>query len=264
MLSLVWILVVGFAIRVNADPGTVTYAKTWMRGVPVHVITADLNSPDVKVTPAVARHGVGTSEGFGSMLSRLRPAAAVTGTFFCMRTLVPVGDIVIDGRLVNSGSVGTPVCFTEHNEVVFSPGGPSSNPAAAMHPALVATGPMLVRNGVVRLDPRSEGFRDGALYRKAARTALGITSNNKLILVAVTRPIYLRKLAHIMLELGTVNAANLDGGGSTALYHKGRVLTHPGRRLTNLVVIYETTEAYAKAKPRLAPSPVVSATSSKS
>jgi len=255
------LLLSGFAF---ADQGTVVYSKVFLRGVPVNVITANLNSPDVVVTPAVARHGVGTSEGFGSMLSRLQPAAAITGTFFCMKSLIPVGDIVIEGRLVNSGCVGTAVCFTRDHAVVFNSGGPSANPNTAMHPAVVASGPRLVRDGVFTLDPRSEGFRDRALFRQAARTALGITANNKLILVTVKRPIYLRKLAHIMLELGAVNAVNLDGGSSTAMYYKGRILSHPGRRLTNLIVVYETLGDYAKIKPGLAPSPVVAVTSSKS
>lgn len=264
IVSIIWLLLAVITVSASAAAETVVYEKKWMRGVPVHVVTADLNSRSVKVTPAVSKRGVGTSEGFGSMLSRLQPTAAITGTFFCVRSLVPVGDIVIDGRLVNSGSVGTAVCFTDANGVVFCPTGPSSNQMAANHPALVCTGPILVKNGAVRLDPRTEGFRDGGLYRKAARAAIGITANNKLLFVTVTRPIYLRKLAHIMLELGAIDAANLDGGSSTAMYYKGRVLSHPGRRLTNLILIYETTEAYAKAKTELAPSPVVSAASSKS
>lgn len=258
------LLLSAFVMRADGAQSTVVYTKVWARGVPAHVVTVDLNSPNVKVSPAVARHGVGTSEGFGSMLSRFRPTAAITGTFFCVRSLVPVGDIVIDGKLVNMGCVGTAVCFTSDNTVVFKSGGRSSKSASAGHTAVVCTGPRLVHNGVVYVDPRSEGFRDRALYRKAARTALGITKHNKLLLVAVKRPVYLSKLAQIMRDLGAVNAVNLDGGSSTAMYYKGRVLSHPGRRMTNLLLIYESPEVYAKVKPMLAPLPVVATTSSKS
>ena len=257
-------LLFAFVMRAAGDQSTVAYTKAWVRGVSAHVVTVDLNSPEVKVSPAVARRGVGTSEGFGSMLSRLRPTAAITGTFFCVRSLVPVGDIVIDGKLVNAGSVGTAVCFTSDNEVVFNPAGPSSSAASGGHPAVVCSGPRLVHDGVVYVDPRSEGFRDRALFRRAARTALGITKNNKLLLVAVKRPVYLSKLAHIMRDLGAVNAVNLDGGSSTAMYYKGRVVSHPGRRMTNLLLIYESPEVYAKVKPLLAPLPVIATTSSKS
>lgn len=263
-ISVSCLLLAASVTRAVAAQSTVVYTKAWVRGVPAHVVTVNLNSPNVKVSPAVARRGVGSSEGFGSMLSRLRPTAAITGTFFCVRSLVPVGDIVIDGKLVNAGSVGTAVCFASDNTVVFNSAGPSSNSASAGHTAVVCTGPRLVHDGAVYVDPRSEGFRDRALFRRAARTALGITKNNKLLLVVVKQPVYLSKLAHIMRDLGAVNAVNLDGGSSTAMYYKGRVMSHPGRRMTNLLLIYESPEVYAKIKPMLAPLPVVATTSSKS
>lgn len=249
------------AVALKANAGSVAYTKTWTRGVAAHVITADLNDPNVRVSPAVARRGVGHAEGFGSMLSRLQPSAAITGTFFCVRSLIPVGDIVIDSRLINSGHVGTAVCFTADNTCIFREAGPSSKPDTVVHPAVVCSGPRLVVDGRVYLDPRTEGFHDGALYRQASRVAIGVTKYNKLLMVAVSRPVYLRKLAWIMKELGAVNAVNLDGGSSTALYCNGRVFCHPGRRLTNLIVIYSSPDAYARAKPMLAPPPVLAATS---
>ena len=241
----------------------VAYTKHWVQGVPVHVVTANLNSPNVKVSPAIARHGIGTSEGFGSMLSRLKPAAAITGTYFCMRSLIPVGHIAIDSKLVNPGCVGTPVCFTSGNAVEFKMyNGPTPRPGT--YESVLAGGPRLVKNGVVSLSPRTEGFHDGHLYRPAQRSAMGITKYNKLLLVTVNRPIYMSKLAKIMRELGAVDAINLDGGGSTALFCDGRTYSHPGRRLTNLIVVYETQTQFARAKSQLAPSPVIAATQSKS
>ena len=50
---------------------------------------------------------------------RVRPAAAVTGTYFGLRDAQPVGDIVIGGRLVNSGFVGTALAITGKNRVRF-------------------------------------------------------------------------------------------------------------------------------------------------
>jgi len=32
---------------------------------------------------------------------------------------------------------------------------------------------------------------------------------------------------------------NLDGGSSTAMYYRGKTITTPGRRLTNVLLIYE-------------------------
>ena len=262
-LLLVWLL---FAVAAYGA-GTsdhIAYSKRWIRGIPVHVVTADLNVLDVRVSTAIARNGIGTAEGFGSMLSRLQPTAAITGTYFCMKSLVPVGDIVIDGRLVNIGTVGTGVCFKADNTVEFR----SARGAGAMDWAdcesVVCAGPRLVTNGAAYVAPWAEGFRDRSHYRKARRSALGITRHNKLLLLAVTRPVYLSKLAKIMRDLGAVDAVSLDGGSSTALYYRGRVLSHPGRRLTNLIVVYESADKFARVKPALAPSPLAARTSQKS
>ena len=242
----------------------VAYSKQWIRKTPVHVVTANLNSPNVKVSPAIARNGIGTSEGFGSMLSRLQPSAAITGTYFCIKRLVPVGDIVVDSRLVNLGCVGTGVCFTEDNRVVFQPIDKGKPTDWTGYTSVLCTGPRLVANGIPHVAPWAEGFNDPAHYRMARRSALGVTRNNKLLLATVNRPIYLSRFAKIMRDLGAVNAVSLDGGTSTALYCKGRVLSHPGRRLTNLLVVYESPTKFASIKAELAPSAIAATPSSKS
>lgn len=241
----------------------VAYQKVKVRGTYAHVITANLNSPNVKVSPAVARSGIGTSEGFGSMLSRLQPTAAITGTYFCMKSLIPVGDIVIDSNLISFGTVGTAVCFTEDNTVEFHPmnRGPRDWNA---YESVICTGPRLVTNGVAYVYRSAEGFKDPSLYRPAHRSALGVTKHNKLLLVTVNKPIYLNEMARIMRDLGAVNAVNLDGGSSTALAYKNIVPSHPNRRLTNLLLVYENPARFALIKSRLAPSQVAAESSSKS
>lgn len=248
----------GFSSHVCVSDN-VAYTKHWLQGIPVHAVTVNLNSPNVRISPAIARYGVGSSEGFGSMLSRLQPAAAITGTYFCVRSLRPVGDIVVDGKLVNTGSVGTGLCLTPGNALYFRPMKYARATGWAGYSSVVCAGPRLVRNGIACVNPWSEGFRDGALYRRAARSAVGVTKHNKLLMVTVNRPVYLSRLAKIMRDLGAVDAINLDGGASTALYCKGRVPSHPSRRLTNLIVVYESPAKFASIKPRLAPSPVVAA-----
>ena len=250
-------------VKADAD-SSVAYSKRWVQGLPAHVVTVNLNSRNVRVSPAIARYGIGTSEGFGSMLSRLQPTAAITGTYFCVRSLVPVGRIVIDSKVVNIGHVGTAVCIAPDNTVEFKPTSYASAPGSSIYPSILCTGPRLVSNGVANVAPWAEGFRDKALYRNAQRSALGVTKHNKLLLVTVNRPIHLSRLACVMRDLGAVNAVSLDGGSSTALFHKGRVLSHPGRRLTNLIVVYESPTMFARIKPQLAPSPVIAKTHSKS
>lgn len=259
------LFVVTFLVISGAGAYTdVAYSKQWIRKTPVHVVTANLNSPNVKVSPAIARNGIGTSEGFGSMLSRLQPSAAITGTYFCIKSLVPVGDIVVDRKLVNSGCVGTGVCFTEDNRVIFQPIDKNKPTDWTGYTSVICTGPRLVTDGVPYVAPWAEGFNDPAHYKVARRSALGVTRNNKLLLVTVNRSIYLSKFAKIMHDLGAVNAVSLDGGTSTALYYKGRVPSHPGRRMTNLLVVYESSTKFAKIKSQLVPSTIVATSSSKS
>jgi exopolysaccharide biosynthesis protein len=89
------------------------------------------------------------------------------------------------------------------------------------------------------LDPVSEGFSERSLNVKALRTAVGITTDKNLILVVTRREITLGALAAILQQLGAVDAVNFDGGASTALYYKGRVLNEPISRLSNVLLVYE-------------------------
>ena len=69
---------------------TVVFANQYVAGVRINLVTIDLNS-DVVVTPAIAERGIGTSESFRSMMRRMRPAAAINGTFFDVRLSGPPG-----------------------------------------------------------------------------------------------------------------------------------------------------------------------------
>jgi exopolysaccharide biosynthesis protein len=72
------------------------------------------------------------------------------------------------------------------------------------------------------------------------RTAIGITNHNTLLLVTVdgrqpgfSEGIPLNELAQLMIELGAVNALNLDGGGSTTMTiadPEPRVLNFPSSK----------------------------------
>jgi hypothetical protein len=46
------------------------------------------------------------------MIARTRPVAAITGTFFATDSLLPIGDIVIGGRLAHFGGRGAALCLT--------------------------------------------------------------------------------------------------------------------------------------------------------
>ena len=241
-------------LQVTAHAATnIGYSIVKWGKVNAHVVTVNLNSSDVKVSPALARNGPGSSETFGSMVKRIQPSAAITGTFFCTRSLLPTGDIVIDGRLVHKGSVGTGVCFTSHNTVEFVPLKKGHTARWDEYDSVLCAGPTLVRDGRIYLIPRDEGFTDPGIYAMKTRTALGVTDKNKLLLVTVNSPISLRTLAKIMVHIGAVDAVDLDGGSSTAMYKNGKFITNPGRKLTNVLVAYDNLTSYFKHRYSLAP-----------
>ncbi|MBP6963364.1 MAG: phosphodiester glycosidase family protein [Armatimonadetes bacterium] len=231
----------------------VSYTKVRWSGVSANVVYVNMASPNVRVTPALAKNGTGTSETFGAMVERLNPTAAITGTFFCTRSYRPTGDIVIEGKLVHSGSVGVALCVTDQGRVDFKSMREGRTSDWAGCRTVLCTGPTLVRNGKPSVAPKSEGFRDPEIFRRKPRTAVGMTDSNKLILVTTSTPVYLSELAKVMRHLGAVDALNLDGGSSTALYYRGSTIVRPARSMTNLLVVYETPKLYASYRSQLAP-----------
>ena len=82
----------------------------------------------------------------------------------------------------------------------------------------VSGGPMLIKDNQYCIDLQQESFRKSWTSNSIkARTACGITANNHLILMTAEGAHTLYDLAHILHELGAVDAMNLDGGGSTTM-----------------------------------------------
>ncbi|MDK2877945.1 MAG: hypothetical protein PWR06_661 [Thermoanaerobacteraceae bacterium] len=106
----------------------------------------------------------------------------------------------------------------------------------------LGVGPRLITDGKITVDPISEGFSsEKILSYSMARSAIGVTANNMLLMVTVNRAT-IRELASIMHSLGAYNAMNLDGGASSGLYYGGRYLTAPGRDLSNALIIYKKND----------------------
>jgi hypothetical protein len=101
----------------------------------------------------------------------------------------------------------------------------------------IGCGPRLVIKGSVHVDPAAEEFTHPKILTLAcSRSAVGVTEDGTLLMVtcgAVT----LRDLGMVMKKLGAYEAMNLDGGGSSALWLKGRYLTGPGRDISNALVV---------------------------
>lgn len=232
---------------------SIRYQKRWVGGLPAHVVTINLNDPDVQVSSVLPRYGVGRSESWQNLVGRARPTAAITGTYFHTRTYYPTGDIVIDGDLKCEGRVGTALCIGWNNKATMIPTKRGCARDWSCYRTVLVGGPVVVWDGQISVNPREQGFRDSRLFARKARTAVGVTKGGKLLMVAVTKPVYLRSLGKVMKGLGCSRAAALDGGGSTALYYRGKSLAKPSRRLTNLLVAYDTSAAHERVRNVLAP-----------
>lgn len=109
-----------------------------------------------------------------------------------------------------------------------------------------AAGPYLVKNGERLID--KEKFSSIFLWSKAPRTAIGIREDGTVILVTVdgrqrgiSEGVSLTELANIMLKFKAYNAMNLDGGSSTQMVIKNRLVNIPsnkvGARVTNAIIV---------------------------
>jgi len=253
-------LVIGLGVArgAQAERKSVGYSLSFVRGVRAHVVTANMNDPDVKMTVILASGGIGKSEPFRGMMRRTHPDAAITGTYFGLRDRLPTGSIIIEWNRLHGGFVGTAVAITPFNRVTFVHGRPANDSDWGAYESVIWVGPTLVQSGKIWVDPRAQGFRDPSLFRLRRRTAIGITRSGKLLLVAVNKPIYLSKMAAIMKDLAARDAAALDGGTSTALFYRGDFLARPGRRLTNVIALYSngrrpSTRAAQSTKPAQPP-----------
>ncbi len=96
---------------------------------------------------------------------------------------------------------------------------------------IVSGGPYLVRNGEIFVDMTAQKL--SSIGGRNPRTAIGYTKDKHLIMLTAdgregaSIGLTLMELAELMKEFGCVNAMNLDGGGSTVMLIKGKVVNRP-------------------------------------
>ncbi len=100
----------------------------------------------------------------------------------------------------------------------------------------IGAGPALVMDGRIRVTSEEEVFFGTSIPQVHPRTAAGRTADGALILMVVdgrqpeSRGVSLDELATLMLEVGAVEAINLDGGGSSSLVVNGVLVNRPQGR----------------------------------
>jgi uncharacterized protein YigE (DUF2233 family) len=105
----------------------------------------------------------------------------------------------------------------------------------------VSGGPMLIKDGNLFLDLKDENFKKGWTGSQIrARTVVGVTRDNHLLLATIEGPHTLWDCAKFLHKLGAVDAMNLDGGGSTTMVVNGQRVTgcsHQRRVAASIVVL---------------------------
>ncbi len=98
---------------------------------------------------------------------------------------------------------------------------------------LIGGGPRLLRGGKP-VPSEAKAFPENFYGSRHPRTAAGVRADGTIVLAVVDgrRPrvgvgMTIAELAALMAELGCVDAVNLDGGGSTAMVVKGKVINSP-------------------------------------
>ncbi|MEM6519461.1 MAG: phosphodiester glycosidase family protein [Cyanobacteria bacterium P01_C01_bin.70] len=148
--------------------------------------------------------------------------AASTGAYE-----IPPDGYLLALRSFNSAAQSLPVGTTVSLSPDLRP------PSFANLPTAVGGGPILVQNGQINANARAEGFSEAFAAQAAPRSAIAITPDGNLILVAIHyspggRGPTLRETAQIMQQLGARDALNLDGGNSSSLYLGGTIINRHG------------------------------------
>ena len=94
-------------------------------------------------------------------------------------------------------------------------------------------GPLLIADSELNVTTEEEVFFNTPVAGVQPRSAIGYNDNGDVIMMVVdgrqvdSRGVYLKELALLMSQFKCIEALNLDGGGSSALYVDGNLINRP-------------------------------------
>jgi exopolysaccharide biosynthesis protein len=201
----------------------------------VNILEVDLNQADIRISIAADPTKRILTSTFAKEKNSI---AAINGTFFDMKNGGAVMLVKQGGKLINPSkgySERSDGALTIDGNKVKIIAADSANADWADNlkaPNVMVSGPVLLTDG-------KPAELSNASFNTLShpRSAIGITSENKLLLVAVDgrsesgSGMSLFSLGTLLQILGARDAMNLDGGGSTTLYVEGQtengVVNHP-------------------------------------
>jgi len=192
----------------------------------INVLDVDLDAENVRVRFAYLETGrQKTSE----LVRQTKAVAAVNGTFFDMKAGGSTCFLRVDNQIItrtaplekrDDGAIA--INASENVAILQRPSTGWESADGQVH--LMSSGPLLVQNGEIYEQRGKTKF-----YRKRhPRTAVGITLDNRLVLVTVdgrshcAAGMSCAELTRTMRALGCYTAVNLDGGGSVTMWVRGK------------------------------------------
>lgn len=152
---------------------------------------------------------------------------------------IPAGGFVVymDSAFTSTSYFQTPVTGTPVGLEYYNQGSQGNDFDLDGVVSVVSGAPRLVEKGSI-VNTLEPGFTEERFTVNASpRTAAGVNGQGKLVLVS-TPAATIQQMRQAMLDLGCVDAFNLDGGASCAMYHNGTYLATPGRELTVTLQIF--------------------------
>ncbi|WBW96542.1 phosphodiester glycosidase family protein [Oceanirhabdus sp. W0125-5] len=201
----------------------------------------------------LAKDALGEKETTSTAGKRTNAVLAINGGGFYMENrngkeyAQLSGNTVINGKLVQpfiKNTAGSFVAGINKNGQVIGTVPRSHSELFKIQPyQAVSFIPILLKEGK-KLDIPKDWKES-----KNPRTIIGKYANDDLILIVIdgrqgrwSQGVSLERLQNKLLELGVKDAYNLDGGGSSAMYYKGKILNRPSdgkeRPVVNNIVIF--------------------------
>jgi len=250
--ALVLVLAVSGIRADDAPPAVapgVEYQHVIRDGVDAHVVRVDLSQPRLQViATAEPERGLTVTE----FASRTGAIVAINGDYFDLE-LKPIGLAMGDGRVW-----AAPIESIRRQEVVGVGGRrvqifPRKEPLRAPEPWMIGavSGWPAVVEGCEPVDrlPGSDHFT----LAPHPRTAVGLSADRRMLYLVVADGrregvpgLTLPELARLMDDLGACTAVNLDGGGSSAMWVRDRIVNQPSdlieRPVANHLAVVAVTE----------------------
>ncbi|NEW09487.1 hypothetical protein GK047_26455 [Paenibacillus sp. SYP-B3998] len=112
--------------------------------------------------------------------------------------------------------------------------------ALANYQLAIGAGPKLLTGGNVDIDFERDRFNDPLVTSQSnVRSFAGVDEKGRLVMGTISYST-IEQMANVLQQVGMTDAINLDGGASSALFYKGKLLRKPGRLLSNALIVQQT------------------------